>query len=693
MRKFTGFYSQFLLVTGILLSGFSSFSQVNMCSQVDKVIARMQNVHYNPVAFDGDVKKQIVAMYVDVIDAKNTFFSKQDLERLQAKAATDGLCQAYAESVELYYKRVAQYDSLVKVFLGKPVKFMKGDALVINPSTSSHLRKSSTELNAYREKKIRQKLLDLLYDKIIGDSLVFKTEKDLTPAMEKELREKLALREKIYIERLVENKMLAEERLRAHFLNAIAHRYDPHSDYFPADEKKEFEEHLSKEKKSFGIELSENSDYEIEITGILPGSPAWISNEVDEEDIIESITDKKGVKHELAYKGMEYVSKILKDENNNEITFHLRTKANEKTDVTLIKAVVENVENAFTGYTISDDKTKIGYIPLPSFYTDSETDEGLGCANDVAKEILLLKKDGIQGLVLDLRNNGGGSLKEAIEICGLFIDEGPMAIYKSRTEKPYLMKDMNRGTVYDGPLIILVNSMSASASEVVSGCLQDYNRALIVGDVTYGKGTAQSVFPVDSVLSVNSAQNGYLKITIGKFYHVSRKSNQEKGIIPEIRVPDIYSSIDFFKEAKTLYHLRNDSTSKKVTYVKSTSGINDAVKEKSKARIAGSAEFKRVQELADSLKILAQNDLTVPLEILPFIAYMKKQDDFMQRIDDAYTRKQEGIKIGNHAFAKTLLEVNEEEKEFNQAVIDELMLDPVIAEAFWISRDFINFGK
>jgi carboxyl-terminal processing protease len=142
----------------------------------------------------------------------------------------------------------------------------------------------------------------------------------------------------------------------------------------------------------------------------------------------------------------------------------------------------------------------------------------LGCANDVAKEILLLKKDGIEGLVIDLRNNGGGSIKEAIELSGLFIDEGPMSIYKPKAGKPYLLKDMNRGTVFDGPVVILVNSLSASASEFFSGCMQDYGRAVVIGDVTYGKGTAQAIYPVDTVLSSKGiSKNGSLKITSAKF--------------------------------------------------------------------------------------------------------------------------------------------------------------------------------
>lgn len=686
----------FSVLPSFIFSNYSGYSQTNpaVCSQVDKVISRLQEIHLRPVEFTSEVKKEIISLYVEEIDPRNYFFSTEDLNLIQENVVVNGLCSAFDVSLNLYFKRVREFDSLAKVFLAKPVKFIKGETLVTNASTQKHLRKSSAALNDYRAKALKLKMLGMIYNQMVSDSINYTSEKDFTAAKEKELREKLIMRERVYVDRLIDNRTAATKRLREVFLNSIALRFDPHSNFFSGQEKTEFEESLSKDKKSFGISIAENKDFEIEIAAILPGSPAWNSNQLYEDDIIESIVDSKGKQYDLVYRGMEYVSKILKDPLNNELTFIIRSKSNEKKTVKLVKSTVENVENSFTGYMLANDGYKFGYIPLPSFYTDFETDAGLGCSNDVAKEILLLKKDGIQGLVLDLRNNGGGSIKEAIELSGLFIDEGPMSVYKPKEGKPYLLKDMNRGTVYDGPLIILVNSLSASASEFVSGCLQDYGRALIVGDVTYGKGTAQAIYPVDTVFSNNvESPNGYLKITRAKFYHVSLRSNQEKGIVPEILIPDIYSGMDFYKEKNMPYHLQNDSVVKKLTFVKSTINYNNEVIQKSKERIAAGAEFRYIRSLSDSLRLLYQTDQTTSLEFMGYLNQTGKLDSFNMRVDQGLDHKQEGFLVTNHSFANKLLALDEDEKEFNEGILEDLQYDPIIAESFRILKDFISFGK
>jgi len=204
--------------------------------------------------------------------------------------------------------------------------------------------------------------------------------------------------------------------------------------------------------------------------------------------------------------------------------------------------------------TDDDDKVKsfilkgtntIGYIYLPAFYEDWETlNNGLnGCANDVGREILKLKKENINGLILDVRYNGGGSVSEATELAGIFIDAGPVAQVKSRDAKVNTIKDMDRGTIYDGPLVILVNGYSASASELLAGALQDYNRAVIIGSPTYGKATMQVVLPMDTtVTSENFMQRNtenYLKLTVSKLYRITGATAQFKGVQPDIVLPDI----------------------------------------------------------------------------------------------------------------------------------------------------------
>lgn len=688
-----------LLLAGIAFwvsigGNLNAQSGYNYCDKTDKVIAAIRQYHYDPITFTSEVKQQMVANYVQQIDPRIRYFSTDDIRDLQQKASSDGLCAAFTQSVPLYLKRVREYDSLLKAYLAKPVKFIKGETIVANASTTKHLRSDRASMIGFREKVLRYKLLGLFEDKVDQDSLSIKSEKDFSVLLEKELREKLLHREKIIVNRLIGDPVKTENRLFESFLNTIAMRFDPHTNYFSGEDKNEFDESLSREQKSFGLALDENDNFEIQVAGLQPGSSAFNSNQIFEDDIIESITDTKGVVHELTGQGMEFVTKIVRDPLNNQLTFNIRQKNNTLNAVTLVKTKIENVENAFRGYLLSDEKSKIGYIALPSFYTDNESDNQLGCANDVAKEILLLKKDGIQGLVLDLRNNGGGSLKEAIEISGLFIDEGPMCIFKSKNEKPYLMKDMNRGTVYDGPLIVLVNSLSASASEFVSGCLQDYGRALVVGDQTYGKGSAQSIYPVDSLgFLTGESKNGYVKVTNGKFYHVSRRSNQEKGVMPEVIVPDLYSSMKTYREEFTPYHLPFDSVAKKVLYNKLTHPFTSSIIEASRKRIKENNRLQQMVSLSDSLNKIYSQDQIIPLQPIEFLAYSKKLAKAVEKAEKALDNKQEGFKVNNHSFANELLKYDVVEQTFNKEIMEDMLFDDGIAESFLILRDLINFGK
>ena len=200
-------------------------------------------------------------------------------------------------------------------------------------------------------------------------------------------------------------------------------------------------------------------------------------------------------------------------------------------------------EDKVKGFILRGAQT-VGYISLPAFYEDWEDSRGVkGCANDVATEVIKLKKENISGLILDLRYNGGGSVQEAVELAGIFIDAGPVAQIKTRDAKVITLKDVNRGTVYDGPLLLLVNGSSASASEMVAGTLQDYNRALIVGSPTYGKATAQVVLPMDTAIDLNTyngkAQaSSYIKMTIEKLYRITGNTAQRTGVQPDVTLPD-----------------------------------------------------------------------------------------------------------------------------------------------------------
>lgn len=692
MRIRPHFLFTLLFLSGIfIVPPLKGATESNVCQELDKIILVFTRQHYSPVTVNDKVKEEIIQLYLQEADPKGYFFYTEDVLKIKQIAVAKGLCEAFQFSSELYFKRVSTYDSLVKQYLKNPIG-LKDKIQITIPARGKVIHQpAGKSYQQYIFNVLRFKFLGMVLDKSIEDSLSLNTITKLTPPIEKEVRNNLLNLEETYLRRLIQDKSKTIASLEELFLNAVTNRYDPHSNYFSGAAKEEFEAGLSEEVLSFGLYYDENDDFEIQVAGIQPGSSAWNSGQIHEEDILEKIELSNGTVYELIYEGTSFVDKIIDDVKNTELTFHFRRSNNEIYSVKLIKTKVDNVENSFSGYVLKDKEIHIGYIPLPSFYTDTENDQMLGCANDIAREILLMKNENLSGLIIDLRDNGGGSLKEAMDIAGLFINEGALGVYKYKDEKPILLKDMNRGTVYDGPLMIMVNGISASASEFLSGCLQDYGRAVITGSPTFGKGTAQEVIPLDSLKAmINPLTSSYVKITNGKFYHVSRRSNQVKGIIPDFSVPSVYDQLSFFKESHYPYALPNDSVIKNVKYTASPKLYNETDLGLSKKRIEENKRFKSIRSLADSLKLLFESDQVVPLDFDGYMKYMNKIEKLYDHLYKVYDENTEVISVENHTHTSQLLLLKPIEAEFNKQIRMELKNDPEIIESFLIFKDIIK---
>lgn len=665
-----------LLILWCLPFSLLSQGEFEYCNRIEQAQQTIKKYHFSPPNINEKERDEVAFMYVNDLDEGNFFITLEECNAIREEAKAKGFCAAFEFSIAVYEKALLRYDSLSKRFFANPIVFKKDKFLIHNRNNSSHLRHSQKQFASSVEDELTFDYLNDLMAAFEADSSLGKK---LNSELEKKLRLKLAKEnEKMIAKRLADKEGL-REMLFDYFLNALAKRYDPHSSYFSMAGKKDFEKELSGDNYMFGIQYKETENLQIEITVVVPASAAWNSNKLEEGDLVLAIKSKKGPWLELGAEGIEQLSEVLR--NTMEATFRIKHKNGSVEEVHLIKTKVENTENSFHGYVLGEGTKKVGYIALPAFYTDYDSDAQLGCANDIAKEILLLKKDSIKGLILDLRNNGGGSLKEAIELCGLFIDEGPMAIYQGKEEKPYLLKDMNRGTVYNGPLMILVNSMSASASEFFAGCMQDYKRALIVGDSTYGKGTAQSIFPVGDDFMARD----FVKVTHAKFYTVSSRSNQELGIVPDILMEDLYSEMSFVSEKMQNYVLHNDSTSKKALFKVFASPFNSFLAQK-----AISKEQKRnakAVELASKIK----NDYKIPLDIEAFKGYYANETTFWENI---YKNDVEfPFNVELNSFAQKLAKVNTLEQDAERARMKELKQDEILFNTFRLFEDFITFEK
>jgi carboxyl-terminal processing protease len=405
------------------------------------------------------------------------------------------------------------------------------------------------------------------------------------------------------------------------FVSIITNAMDPHTEFFPPVDKRYFDEQMSG--RFFGIGASLVYDEgNIKINTLIAGSPAWKSGEVQVGDIILKVGQGKEEPTELTGFVVEDAVKLIRGQKGTDVKLTLKKQDGSVKVVTLVRDEIVQDESFAKSAIINNGNSKLGYIYLPEFYADFDRPNGARCYIDVAKEIIKLKEDKVDGIVMDLRNNGGGSLYDVVQMVGLFIDKGPVVQVKDRDGKPNILEDKNREVLYDGPLTVMVNEFSASASEIFAAAIQDYGRGVVIGSTTtYGKGTVQrnlGLDPQSGYLNSNS-DLGTIKLTLQKFYRVNGGSTQLKGVTSDIVLPDNYEYLKF-REKDDPDALPWDEIQKaSINNWKSGYELS-TIQKLSEARLQTNKAFKLIKENTDWLA--KQNDKEYPLN---FDKYQKEQ--------------------------------------------------------------------
>lgn len=342
------------------------------------------------------------------------------------------------------------------------------------------------------------------------------------------------------------------------FLNTFTHMNDPHSDYYNPKEKQDFDIRMGGKVEGIGARLSQDKDY-IKVVSIVTGGPAWKGKQLEVDDLITAVTQKGSEGVDILGMRVDDVVQMIRGKKGTVVILSVLRKDGTTAEIEIERDIV-NIDDAkakslildlYNGVedqaTANEAIENVGYIRLPSFYSEFEGKKGNSCAEDVRKELEKLKAQNVEGVILDLRYNGGGSLRDVITMSGLFIEEGPIVQVKPRGRKPYVYDDEDTSVTWDGPLIVMVNSYSASASEILAAALQDYNRAVIVGsNSTFGKGTVQRFFDLDRAIRGNDEFKplGQVKLTMQKYYRINGGSTQLRGVVPDIIYPDRFSFVD-----------------------------------------------------------------------------------------------------------------------------------------------------
>lgn len=658
---------------------------------------QIQLKHYSPRPVDDSLSSSVFNSFIKQLDPQQDLFLAEEYKTLSAfRYAIDdelngGNWKFLDLTTGLYKKSLARADSLIKIILQKSVDFSTDENIVFQKRTAPVFAKDIKELQQKWTRWFKYVMLSHATSIAAADST--------NPPLKKVLADnEAAIREKIMkgqgkiFKEMLDVESFANE-IKETFFNAITTSFDPHSNFFSPKQQEDFQSELSTEEYSFGFEFDETKEGKIKIDMLIPGGPAWKTGDIHKEDEILQLQWKGKEPVDVSTISIDDVDELLAKSNHDELLLKLKKPDGTIRTVTLRKEKIETEEDIVKGFLLAGEK-KVGYISLPDFYTQWEDEEGSGCANDVAKEIIKMKKENLDGLILDLRYNGGGSLYEALQLCGIFIDEGPLVGTKQKDGKHTFDKDPNRGTIYDGPLALLVNNQSASASELVAAALQDYNRAVIVGSSTFGKATMQLVFPLDSNAKQDAkSPDGFVKITTGKLFRLTGETAQRNGVIPDVVLPDAFDGLEYTE--KFMPNVLAADTARKNNYYKQLAPLPvAALKINSQARVSGNSYFvELIKSINKRKEERALGKIVIPLKPEAFEKWNKEREALENALDKEDSLENKLFVTDNYRMEKERLQSNAYAAELNKYTIESIQSDSYIQEAFSILTDLIRLQK
>lgn len=654
------------------------------------LITRMAaKFHVQPRSVNDSFSINVYDQLLTEADPDKTVFLQGDIDKFSAwrMRIDDDILQRQTSFISLfssvYKQRLLQSDSIIKI-----ISSASFDYDLPGMFTTKEQQSFPADITAMKEKLFKTIRLNTVIE-LAGKISDMKFE---NAAQQKKITDSLSKiywhKECGYIKRistsLLQGTESFEQQMGNMYCNVIAQCYDPHTEFFPLTEKENFESQVGNTSFRFGFALDEAEDGGVIIDGLKPGSPAYKSGEINTGDKIVSIQWQGKEAADVSDADREEVSAILSESNHDKAIIGLQKADGSVRKVELQKEEMSmEDESRVKSFLLKGEKT-IGYILLPAFYTDWGEDEEneAGCANDVAKEILKLEKENIQGLIIDLRYNGGGSVEEAANLAGIFIDAGPVAQETGNDGKVYTLKDMNRGTIYNGPLVLLVNAYSASASELVAGTLQDYNRAVIIGTPTYGKATGQMVLPLDTTINLTKElpdikTDAYLKLTFFKLCRVSGKTAQAAGVQPDIYVPDLLEKkAEREKDAQYVLRVPDIDANK---YYKPYPALNIAgVKEAAAKLINDNKYLQSLVKIDDT----GDEDESVPLALADNLKLFEKEKDLYMNLPDK--QADSSFSVEENAFEKLRIQSGAEDADSNDEIKEFLNTDPQLQIAFHV---------
>ena len=605
----------------------------------------LEEGHYSPKKIDDKFSKDVFKKFVDELDGDKNILLQSDIDGFKKfeTVVDDEIHGAPVESFfavnTVYLKRLNEVTLAYKTILSKPFDFTVNETVQMDADKRSFPATEKERLDILR-KSVKYAVLD----RYVGmqddreknkDKKDFKVKADTT--LEREAREQVSRQMDRYLA-TKKNRETNDENFST-FVNAITTTMDPHTTYFPPIDLRTFNEGMRGSFFGIGAQLQEE-DGKIKILSLVSGGPAWKSGELKEKDEILKVGQGSAEPVDVTgYAVTDAVKLIRGAQKGSEVRLTVRKIDGTTKIISLIRDDVK-LDEVFVKSAIINGEHKLGYIYLPEFYANFEDPNGARCADDVAKEIEKLKAENVEGIVMDLRGNGGGSLYDVVQMAGLFIEDGPICQVKGRGDKAKILPDTDKRVMYSGPLAVLVDETSASASEIFAAAIQDYNRGIILGSTsTYGKGTVQRNIPLNpqsenSLFGTGKADDlGTVKLTLQKFYRINGGATQLEGVVPDVILPDRLEHLKFREKDNPdalVWDKINQAPYKTWTSTFST----DAVIKKANESVSTNPAFEKIRTNVQWLE--KNNDRSFSLNIQKFKEDQKKLKAVYKDIEEAY---------------------------------------------------------
>lgn len=614
----------------------------------------MERTHYDPAKIDDAFSQKVYTEYIKGLDPMKRYFLQSDIDEFaKYEFLIDDMIELKELSFfDLTYERITQRmdetKAIYKDILKDPFDFTLQEDFNADYDSLPYA-KNEIELKDRWKRQLKLSVLSSVSDNLKiqeGKDVVDSDEEEFdelgNPVEKAKKKKEEAPKEIKSFEQLEkEARESTEKSLDEYFdvlgdlerkdwfsiyLNCIIERFDPHSFYFAPEDKEKFDASMSGSIEGIGAVLRKKTDG-VEISELVPGGPAWRGKEIEVGDVILKVAQKAS-EDPVDVVGMRLDNVVKQIKGKKGTTVYLTIKKIDGTikTVAITREIIEFEETYAKSSVIKDGDRKYGIIQLPKFYIDFENKDKRNAFTDVEKEIKELKSQNVDGIIMDLRNNGGGSLSTVVDMVGLFVKEGPVVQVKSSRGKQQVLDDKGTPIVWDGPLVVLVNNFSASASEIFAAAIQDYNRGVVMGSKhTYGKGTVQNLIDLNELLKKTPYGDlGALKITLQKFYRINGGSTQREGVLSDIILPDRYSYIDMGE--RDMDNAMPWDKIDRANYLPYDYNFKPA-QENSKKRISNNEQFKLIDENAKWISE-RKDEKVFPLN---FEAYQARQKEVEEK--------------------------------------------------------------